>query len=70
MEEYEIIDLGNMNQLQKKINELQSRETWTCKICKKTYSLSINNCSDHPRITKRLCKMLENKKLKKELRLI
>ena len=56
--------------VKEKINELQSRETWTCKICKKTYSLSINNCSDHPRITKRLCKMLENKKLKKELRLI
>ena len=56
--------------VKEKITELQSKETWTCKICKKSYSLSINSCSNHPRITKKLCKMLENKNLKKDLRLI
>ena len=56
--------------VKEKIKELQSRKKWVCKICKKEYSVDIHSCRDHPNITKQLCLLLENKKLKKSLRII
>ena len=56
--------------VQEKIQELKSRETWICKICKKEYNLTIDSCPDHPRMTRTLCNLLNDKQLKKSLRLL
>ena len=56
--------------VKEKLKELQSRKKWVCKICKREYSVDIHSCRDHPNITKQLCTLLENKKLKKNLRII
>ena len=53
-----------------KMKELEAKETWACKICKVEYNVDIEYCTEHPRITKRLCSLLKDKQLKKELRLI
>ena len=56
--------------VKEKMKELQAKETWACKICKVEYDVDIEYCTEHPRITKRLCSLLKDKQLKKELRLI
>ena len=56
--------------VKEKVKENHSREKWSCKICKKEYSLDIDFCPDHPRMTKKLYNLLKDKKLKKSLRLI
>ena len=56
--------------VKEKISELKHKQTWTCRICKETYSSEIDNCINHPRMTKKLFYMLEDKQLKKKLRLL
>jgi hypothetical protein len=56
--------------VKEKITELKQTQTWSCKICKETYSLEVDCCVNHPRMTKKLFYMLKDKQLKKKLRLL
>ena len=56
--------------VKEKIKELKSKETWVCKVCKVEYNMDTAYCTQHPRITLKLCNLLKDKQLKKKLRLI
>ena len=58
------------NSVKEKIEEINQTEKWSCKICKETYSLDIDCCVNHTRMTKKLYFMLKDKQLKKNLRLL
>jgi len=56
--------------VREKVRELNDSKKWSCKICKEIYSLEIDSCVKHPRMTKKLFYMLQDKQLKKKLRLL
>jgi len=56
--------------VKEKVRELKLTQQWTCRICKEKYSGEVDNCINHPRMTKKLFYMLEDKQLKKKLRLL
>ena len=56
--------------VKEKITELKANQKWTCKICNETYSSEIEQCINHPRMTKKLFYIIQDKQLKKQLRLL